>query len=996
MIACPAPETLEQVLAGALAEPDAAGIRAHLHACDRCRDLLDRLSDDAELRGWTPATKPAAGVAAEPRLAQLIRDLCATAPGPAVLDDAGRQAEVPLSFLGPPRQAGDLGTLGPYRVLGRLGQGGMGIVLRGHDDTLDRPVAIKVLRPDLADPAAGARFLREAQAAGRFQHDHIVRVHAVVSEPGQLPYLVMEYLAGETLADRLRARQRLASAEAAALVEQVARALAAAHAAGLVHRDVKPSNILIEAATGRAKVLDFGLARLAEGAGSLTQEGGLAGTPRYMSPEQVQRPGVVDARTDVYGLGVTLYEALTGEAPFRGTPARVLDQILHDEPRPPRQLNDAVPRDLQTVCLKAMAKEPGRRYPAAGELAADLQRWQRGEPIRARPAGVLERGWRWCRRNPRVAALTAALLLVFLGGFAGVVWQWRRAEANAEAARRHQALADENFRAALKAVDEYLVRVSENRLLNEPGLQPLRRELLETARTFYQRFVEQRRDDPAVREEWARSLFRLASITFLMDGPAPAADLLQEALPVQKELVQAHPDEPAYRIALGEMVSNLGIYYEYLNELDKSEAAYQEVLALSRQGTDPDSRLLALRGSINLGKLMNRRQQFARAETICHEALEIGSGLVKDGQKLPDSKRGLAVVYNNLGDYYSHQGQAGKAEESLKEAVTLWEQLLHDYPKDLAYQHELARSLRNLGDLYLYTKRLAPAEAVYKKALPVVERLARENAVVREFPDALAGMQSSLGWCYLLSGRPSEAQAACEEAIRTYEKLPDASPAYRAQLWLGLAAALSDLGRSDQALDTSGEALHALEDGPARGDPAWLRGKVLCLLHDSRAIMLGDLGRPAEAAGECDAALARDDGELRHVFTLRCAVAQARLSGAEPTVACREHHAAAVAELRRADAKYFFWGGVLYESAVVCAWCSPAAAQDDGLAAAERQAKSEEYAAYAVALLKRAQAQGYFRVPARIDRLAKDKGLEPLRGREDFQALLAALRQAKE
>jgi hypothetical protein len=357
--------------------------------------------------------------------------------------------------------------LGPYTVGQELGRVGMGIVYKGHDPALLRPVAIKLLRPDLANERARARFLREARAAARLHHEHVVRVHAVDRTSDGLPYQVMEYIAGPTLGAHIRAR-RLEPGEAVALIVQVADALAAAHAAGLLHRDVKPGNILLEPAAagpGTARLTDFGLARDAgEDDTRLTEEGALPGTPAYMSPEQAREAERLDARSDVYSLGATFYEALTGEAPFRGTPPQVLRQVLEEEPPPPRRLNDAVPRELETVCLKALAKEPGRRYPSAAEFAAELRRWQRGEPVLARPVGPWGKALKWARRRPLVAGLTAGLALALLLGLAGVTWQWQRAETNLDEARRQQERAELNFRQARRGVDFFFTRVSNSKL----------------------------------------------------------------------------------------------------------------------------------------------------------------------------------------------------------------------------------------------------------------------------------------------------------------------------------------------------------------------------------------------------------------------------------------------------------------------------------------------------------------------------------------------------
>jgi WD40 repeat protein len=407
---CPPTEVLERLLAGALADAEVTPVRGHLAGCAACQAALDRLSDPPGLCHWgaggVDATFPDAD---RPRVAALLEALAAT-PFRDATPAEGPAAPAPAAGI----------TLGPYRLLEELGRGGMGVVYRAHDEALRRVVAVKLLLPGEADPAARARFVREARAAANVQHDHVVAVHAVADPPDGPPYFVMQYVAGPTLAAHVRARQRLDPREAAELGRQVALGLAAAHAAGLLHRDIKPANVILEPlpdASGpryRAKILDFGLARLKEGHSVLTREGAVAGTPAYLSPEQLRDPGRIDERSDVYNLGVTLYEMLTGEAPFRGEVHRILEQVLHDEPVPPRSLSDRIPRDLETVCLKALAKEPHRRYGSAREFADDLGRFLNGEPVRARPVGAVGRLGRWCRRHPAAAAAAAAVALGLL------------------------------------------------------------------------------------------------------------------------------------------------------------------------------------------------------------------------------------------------------------------------------------------------------------------------------------------------------------------------------------------------------------------------------------------------------------------------------------------------------------------------------------------------------------------------------------------------------
>src|SRR5262245_60239042 len=309
--------------------------------------------------------------------------------------------------------------LGKFELIDAVGQGAFGTLYLARDPELDRTVAIKVPRAgNLAGPQELDRFLREARSVAQLRHPSIVSVHEVGQSDG-VPYLVSDFVRGVTLTDLMSAR-RLAFREAAELVAGVADALQYAHEQGVIHRDVKPSNIMI-GEDGRPAVMDFGLAKRDAGEITMTLEGQVLGTPAYMSPEQARGEGHrVDGRADVYSLGVILYELITGELPFHGNPRMLLYQVQHDEPKSVRSLNDRVPRDLETITHKAMAKEPARRYARAGELADELRRFLGSEPIRARPVGRVEKFWRHCQRNPLPASLVALLALVLVGGVASL------------------------------------------------------------------------------------------------------------------------------------------------------------------------------------------------------------------------------------------------------------------------------------------------------------------------------------------------------------------------------------------------------------------------------------------------------------------------------------------------------------------------------------------------------------------------------------------------
>jgi tetratricopeptide (TPR) repeat protein len=342
-----------------------------------------------------------------------------------------------------------------YEVLGPLGKGGMGVVYRARQVGLNRTVALKmVLTGPHADADYLARFRREAEAAARLQHPNIVQVHDIGTAEGR-PYIALEFVDGGSLRERLHDGP-LAPAAAAALVETLARAMHHAHERGVVHRDLKPANVLLaacglapDAKPQAAKIADFGLAKQLDSDAGQTRTGAILGTPSYMAPEQAEgRP--VGPLADVYALGALLYECLTGRPPFRGaTTLETLEQVRLTEPVPVRQLQPWVPRDLETIALKCLAKEPAHRYASAAALADDLRRFREGRPILARPVGRLGRLARWCRRSPVVAGLSAGLFVALAAGLGGVSWKWY--EADGQRRRAEQAEAQATARAEAEA-----------------------------------------------------------------------------------------------------------------------------------------------------------------------------------------------------------------------------------------------------------------------------------------------------------------------------------------------------------------------------------------------------------------------------------------------------------------------------------------------------------------------------------------------------------------
>ncbi len=404
------------------------------------------------------AAELAAFFAAQQQVDQLAAPLRASAPH----SDPGTVVHTPTPETASPKAIlGTVRYVGDYELREEIARGGMGVVYKARQVSLNRIVALKmILAGRLASEADVRRFRAEAEAAANLQHPNIVAIHEVGEHEGQ-HYFSMDYVDGTSLAALVR-QSPLPARRAARYVQVISEAIDFAHQKGTLHRDLKPSNVLIDA-HDQPRVTDFGLAKRVQGepgastkgepgasaTGGLTATGQILGTPSYMAPEQASgQKGVVGPPADVYSLGAVLYELLTGRPPFQAeTPLDVLLQVLESEPVPPRLLNPRLPRDLETITLKCLQKEPRRRYPTAGALADDLGRFLRGEAIRARPVGPLGRLGRWCRRNPLVAGLLAAVALALLAGTAVSLYFAVRADASAQLAK------DEAGRADGKAAD---------------------------------------------------------------------------------------------------------------------------------------------------------------------------------------------------------------------------------------------------------------------------------------------------------------------------------------------------------------------------------------------------------------------------------------------------------------------------------------------------------------------------------------------------------------
>jgi serine/threonine-protein kinase len=685
-----------------------------------------------------------------------------------------------------PPGAGD--SVPGYEILGELGRGGMGVVYQARQVKLNRLVALKMI---LAGGHAGAeelaRFTTEAQAIARLQHPHIVQIHEVGEHHGR-PFFSLEFCPGGSLEKKL-AGTPLPPTEAAGLVEKLARAMHAAHQKGVVHRDLKPANVLL-AEGGTPKVTDFGLAKQLDEAGQ-TASGAVMGTPSYMAPEQARgMTSLFGPATDVYALGAVLYECLTGRPPFKAaTVMDTLRQVLEDEPVPPGRLSAKVPRDLETICLKCLEKVPARRYGSALELAEELGRFLKGEPIRARPVCRRERLWKWVRRHPAAAALiTVSALAVFsllIGGLISNRWlreAVRRAERNRDEARKHQERARANFQKAVDAVNRTLKRLGEERLRNVPEMDEVREEFLRDALEFYLGFLKDKDNpDPEIRRETAGAYERVALIQGYLGRWELARENFRQALTRREQLAAEFPSAPEYQSDLANNHYEQGWLYLGGYRLDLAEGhllkARRIWTALTRDHPKRSNYANALALALNaLGNLYSKQGQRGLELKYRTEALAIWTPLAKRHPKDSNYQFGLAMCHYNLGVMYLgreqlHQGQdhlrqlpffsirpAGaqlrQAQDHLRQARAVFEPLAQAQPKNTQLQHLGACCLEALGSLY-YTRRVWDlAEECFQEGATIRGRLAADHPGVPEYQERLANSHYLLAACYQRIANP--------------------------------------------------------------------------------------------------------------------------------------------------------------------------------------------------------------------------------------------------
>ena len=736
--------------------------------------------------------------------AESLRVLCLAAPRPA----GDRTGAVLPPLSGWNRELGD------YRLLREIGRGGMGVVYEAEQLSLGRLVALKILPfAAVMDSRQLARFTNEARAAAQLNHPNIVPVYGVGSERG-VHYYSMQYIEGRPL-DRLiqdlagrqagDARRPTASTSpghhattrveggsglnvssphdgdyyrgVALLGIQAADALQHAHDFGIIHRDIKPSNMLLDG-SGKLWITDFGLARLPTDA-NLTMSGAVVGTARYMSPEQAAgRTHLVDHRTDVYALGITLYELLTLRPAFAGSgPQQVVRLTERDEPPPPRRLNPSIPGDLNAVILKAIGTERESRYQSAAALADDLRRFIDGRPTLARQPTLLDRIGKWTRRHTPLVAAAAAIL--FVGFVATAVAAWlvtvekRQTAAALQQAERQLERAESNYKQARGVIDRYGLRLAEE-LAEIPGVERVRRELLEDSLRCYENLLEQSRGDSALEAERAATAFRAAEIAAELGDRRAAAAGYSSACDSFARLLEKHPGSAAFLSSLALCHNNLGLILAADGDAAGAGAAFRKAERL--------------------------------AEDACHDAPDDGT----HGWR-------LALVLTNIGMVHADQGDRERADAWYGRAIAMLEGLVDREPHRDEFRRELAVAYNNRGAL---RRTAAPRQAADDNGLALrhYEALVQRH---ERFDDLSKWAVCLCNQGVLLAelGSRSDAIAALREAVATQERLSRKAPARIASRH-DLAISCNNLGRvlldagswdeADQVLRRAGEVLDEL------------------------------------------------------------------------------------------------------------------------------------------------------------------------------------------
>ena len=755
----------------------------------------------------------------------------------------------------------------------------------------------------------------------------------------------------------------------AQLAVQAAEALEHAHQMGIVHRDIKPANLLVETDSplspkGRGAggdilssgkgvggeglrlwITDFGLARFHSEAG-LTLSGDLLGTLRYMSPEQaLAKHGLVDHRTDIYSLGATLYELLTLQPACPGEDRQeVLRQIEREEP-PPHVLNPAIPADLETIVLKALAKELDGRYATAQELADDLRRFLEDKPIRAKRPTPWQRARKWVRRHQSMViiagvATVLVLLTAVVGLIIGIVQveaEQRRTQTEHEAALAAQNRAEESYRLALEALEQCVAKVREDPTLKSGQLEKLRRVVLQAEADFFQKFVRLHGDEPDFQVERGRAFLHLGDATEELGTRDEAIPVYEQAVAIFLPLAQSNPANPRYQALLADAHKRVGVMYQKTARWAQAEEALQQALAvkpvLVQEHAPAECQAVLAATLVNLALLYEQTGRLPQAEQTYQEAMALGKQLIEGHPTVAQYQRDLGKAYINLGILYMKARRLPEAEGALQEALVLCQKLVNADPKHLTDRAALARIYNNLCYVYQHTDRLPQAEQVLQQALLLKQGLFQDHPLVTEYAVDLGGTQCNL------------------------------------------AGLLQKVGDNEASLDWLAQAIATLE-AVLRKEPNHAKAReFLGNAYKGRFEVRNAMGRYAESLGDAPRILELLEGSRgRDDFRLDRAVTWARL----------QRYAEATAEAEDVLGRIKASAPRLANLALVYALSAGAVRDAD-------PPQAERYTARAIELLRGAVAAGYNNVQA----LKKEADFGALQQRPDFQQLVRDLEQAQ-
>ena len=671
--------------------------------------------------------------------------------------------------------ANDLKTLGDYQLIEVLGKGGMGIVYKAKQRKLNRIVALKtILAGHLANNDQIDRFRLEAEASARLDHPGIAPVFEIGEENG-IVFYSMGFVDGESLAERLRANT-LTPRDAAVIVKQLADAAAYAHQENVVHRDLKPGNVLLEK-TGQPKITDFGLAKLVDRDDGVTVTGAVVGTPTYMSPEQaLGDAGSVGPLSDVYSLGAILYASLCGHPPFRGpSTMATLRMVAMDRPTPLRQLQPDIPVDIETICHKCLEKDPNSRYSSATELAEELQRFLENRPIQARPVSTWRRFSSWCRRNPGISLSLTGLVATLLVGVIVSTHFAIQANDRAVEAEAGTSAAKQQTRVALN-VAKSVVRNVQQKLKQIPEARETRRELLVDVLAELEQISRVYLDGNEIDLESALALSDLATLyTELGDGSGSdvrklADDHYHRSADIFVALVDRDPKNVDYLQPAATALLNYGDIsreYKMMTQAVWAHTHGRRIAKLwfDQEPTDTDAWLAYINASEALGEAMLVSGQREECEPFIEEAVEAARKFAAADENA-ESYDNLSSCLCTLGDMFRKTGRFDEAEAAYERMAKSTVKAMELAPNDPKYLNSRSCDFERLGDLAMARKNYSEALELYRKMMKYCD------AYLADDPTNLYRLQQST-WGYQKLNQVHTALGNATEAAQAKKQLEE-------------------------------------------------------------------------------------------------------------------------------------------------------------------------------------------------------------------------------